>query len=166
MDDLLKLVDYTYQLRIPIFLRRLIPAGKAEHESLVALRDYEVFRKKLARYLSDPQGLVQGHYISQKLHSPRIQLPFEWHDCSAGHRGMVILPDGKIQTCGFLGPAGESHVGKVPEESFSAIWERLLESDHMRCLRGTLLSFNWATIGPKTNCLAIALSCAREEGGA
>jgi MoaA/NifB/PqqE/SkfB family radical SAM enzyme len=160
LSDIPRLVAYFFEREVPVFLRRLIPTGRATsapNEMLTAL-EYEELRSTLSRYLSDPRGLVQGHYLNERKDQMRIQLPFARYGCSAGHRGMVILPDGKVQTCGFLGPAGERHLGKVPMEPFSVIWRRLLESGHIQSLREKLIPFNALTKGPCTNCLAIAIS--------
>ncbi|MBI5449271.1 radical SAM protein [Candidatus Gottesmanbacteria bacterium] len=157
LSDLPQLVDMIYRLEIPIFLRRLIPSGRADHQEMLNAQEYAQLRKFLADYLSDPRGLVQGHYLAQRDHTPRISLPFQRRDCSAGQRGMVILPNGKVQTCGFLGPMGETYVGTVPAEHFADVWQRLCNSDHIPCLQSLLPEFNRTTNGPKTNCLAMAL---------
>jgi AdoMet-dependent heme synthase len=160
MHDVPQLVDYFFERGIGMFLRRLIPTGRASssNSEMLTAAEYEYLRRTLGLYLSDPRGLVQGHYLVERTEQPRIQLPFVRHGCSAGHRGMVILPDGKVQTCGFLGPAGERHFGVVPTEAFSLIWRRLVESGHIQSLRDKLIPFNTKTKGPCTNCLAIALS--------
>jgi MoaA/NifB/PqqE/SkfB family radical SAM enzyme len=160
IHDIYGLVRHFFECEIGVFLRRLIPTGRASlsNNEMLTAADYEDLRQALRHYLSDPRGLVQGHYLVERAEPTRIQLPFARHGCSAGHRGMVILPNGKIQTCGFLGPAGERHLGRVPWEPFSAIWRRLLESGHIESLREKLLPFNAITKGPCTNCLAIAIS--------
>ena len=89
---------------------------------MLSAHEYDLLRERLKPFLSDPRGLVDGHYLSRKAVMPRIIIPFKRRDCSAGHRGMVILPDGRMQTCGFLGPLGEASVGCVPNESISDIW--------------------------------------------
>lgn len=165
LSDLPQLVDLIYRLEIPIFLRRLIPAGRADYQEMLSAQEYAQLKKLLASYLSDQRGLVQGHYLAQRAYTPRISLPFERHDCSAGQRGMVILPNGKVQTCGFLGPMGEAYVGVVPAESFANVWRRLCGSDHIACHRALVPEFNQTTNGPQTNCLAIALSGKMERSG-
>ena len=126
---------------------------------MMSADDYRLFDQRLTQILGDRRYLVEGHYLSLAAPvTPRIQLPFARKFCSAGHRGMVILPTGQIQTCGFLGPLGEKALGKVPEERFSEIWKRLSNSDPMAELESNLPLHNARTQGPATNCLAIALA--------
>lgn len=70
---------------------------------------------------------------------------------------MVILPDGRIQTCGFLGPLGETSIGQVPDEYMADIWRRLDSSSRIEDLERNLEPYNTNTTGPETNCLAVAL---------
>jgi len=159
-DELVPLVDYFYKLGIHMYLRRLIPAGRGAasvNEMLTAV-EYQQLKERLKPYLEDPRGLIEGHYLGEKLFKPRISLPFENKGCSAGHRGIVILPNGKVQTCGFLGPLGEKSLGEAHKEPFWKIWKRLLESEHIAKLRTLLEPHNKTTAGPCTNCLAIALA--------
>lgn len=159
--DILDLAKYLYDRNIPLFIRRLIPSGRAldMSEEMLSKEDYEQVRLKLEPLLVDPRGLTQGHYLGEeKPVQTRIALPFRRSNCSAGHRGMVILPTGEMHTCGFLGPLGEKSVGRIDNESMSVIWKRLLVSDHIAKLESKLKSHNQCSTGPCTNCLAIALA--------
>ncbi len=160
LQDIEPFVEFLSNAGIAVFLRRLIISGRAANaaEEMVTEHEYALLRDKLHPYLNDPRGLVDGHYLSEKKIKTRIPLPFSRKECSAGHRGMVILPDGSVQSCGFLGPLGELSVGRVPIERFADIWRRLIESDHISLLERNLSSFNNNTFGPKTNCLAVALA--------
>ena len=124
--------------------------------------DYASLREKLQPFLSDKRGLVRGHYLKDDKVTTRIKLPFERHSCSAGHRGLVVLPNGQVQTCGFLGPLGEPSIGDLKTESLALLWERLVQSQHIASLRSLLPAHNAGTCGPKTNCLAISLADQRE----
>ena len=158
--DTIELAKYLYSRDISLFIRRLIPSGRAldMSDEMLSKDEYENVRTQLLPYLEDPRGLTQGHYLSEKEIKTRIPLPFRRSNCSAGHRGMVILPNGEIQTCGFLGPLGEQSVGKIPDESLVTIWKRLLLSNHISSLEKNLEPHNKCSTGPCTNCLAIALA--------
>jgi MoaA/NifB/PqqE/SkfB family radical SAM enzyme len=161
ISDTIELAKYLYDRGIPLFIRRLIPSGRAWDMSreMLSKDDYENVRIQLLSYLEDPRGLTQGHYLGEeKAVQTMIPLPFQRNNCSAGHRGMVILPTGDIHTCGFLGPLGEKPVSKVPDESMAVIWKRLLMSDHISSLEKNLVPHNRCSAGPCTNCLAIALA--------
>lgn len=158
--DIIELAQYLYAREIPLFIRRLIPSGRASDmlDEMLSKDDYENVRIRLLPYLKDPHGLTQGHYLGEKWIETRISLPFRRNNCSAGHRGMVILPNGEMQTCGFLGPLGEQSVGKIPNESLATIWKRLLLSNHITSLEKNLVPHNKCSVGPCTNCLAVALA--------
>lgn len=160
MPDIEALVGYFFHRRIPVFIRRLILSGRAVGATVEMLseREYVHVREKLRDYLTDTNGLLDGHYLRERRAETRIKLPFRRKECSAGHRGLVILSDGKVQTCGFLGPLGEPGVGSVLAERFSGIWSRLISSRHMAGLEASLDPYNQQTIGPKTDCLAVAMA--------
>ncbi len=160
LDDIPQLVDFFFQRGISMYLRRLIPSGRATNASteMLTATEYEALKEQLSPYLSDPRGLISGHYLEGHKTQPRINLPFQRFGCSAGHRGLVLLPNGNVQTCGFLGPLGEQSVGKIHQEKLLTIWRRLLGSSHTDNLRAKLPDYNSTTCGPCTNCLAIALA--------
>lgn len=160
VPDIETLVDYFFHRRISVFIRRFILSGRAGGATVEMLseREYVDVRERLSNYLADKGGLIDGHYLRERRIQTRIKLPFHRKECSAGHRGLVILPDGKVQTCGFLGPLGEPSVGSVPVERFSGIWSRLVSSRHMTDLEASLASYNQQTAGPKTNCLAVVMA--------
>ena len=162
-QSVLALVELLTLRDIPVMLRRLIPSGRATHSSgeMLSAEDYSRLREVLKPHLEDGRRLVAGHYLGGTHQEPRFRPLFGIKDCSAGHRGMVILPTGHIQTCGFLAPLGEASVGQVPTERFSSIWQRLTNSDHIERLEDNLAPHNETTCGPVTNCLAIALASTR-----
>lgn len=161
LADLRPLLEQMAERGIPVFVRRLITAGRAaetQKEMLTAVQ-YEGLRSELRHLLGDPRGLIDGHHLSN--HPPivtRIPLPFERKDCSAGQRGLVVLPNGNVQTCGFLGPLGEPSIGSLRSERLKDIWQRLSVSGHIERLGRALAPYNCSTQCPKTNCLAIALA--------
>jgi MoaA/NifB/PqqE/SkfB family radical SAM enzyme len=161
MEDMSLLVQDLHDQNLAVFVRRLIPAGRANGMSpdMLSREEYAMFEKRVAHLLDDPHGLIKGHYLREG-NEPlsRIELPFQRHGCSAGHRGLVVLPNGKVQTCGFLGPLGERSVGILPSEKLSVVWRRLIASKHIESLRALLPNHNAKGCGPCTNCLAIALA--------
>ncbi|MDQ5969141.1 MAG: Radical domain protein [Patescibacteria group bacterium] len=160
IEEVVRVVQCFSDIDVPVMIRRLIPAGRADNMSneMLTQGEYNALRLRLEPLTSDPTKKVRGHYIKSDKVEPRIRLPFERQACSAGHRGMVVLPDGNVQTCGFLGPLGEPSVGDVSTEKFSDIWHRLVDSEHIESMRSLLPGYNATTVGPKTNCLAIALA--------
>ncbi len=159
-DEVVALVEYLYDLGVAVFIRRLIPSGRADemNSEMLTRSDYLRLASKLEKQLQDPRGLVRGHYLAETEVRTRIVLPFVRYNCSAGTRGLVILPNGRVQTCGFLGPLGEVSVGNLRKESLATVWQRLTESNHIEQLRSNLPAHNTRTSGPCTNCLAIALA--------
>lgn len=160
LSDMSKLVKFLHEIGVSVFIRRLILSGRASAtpNEMLTSTEYSVLRKSLQTYLDDSKGLVDGHYLKERRVQMRIILPFVRKDCSAGHRGLIILPDGRIQTCGFLGPLGETSIGRVPEEHMADIWQRLNNSSHIEDLEQNLEPYNKNTVGPPTNCLAVALT--------
>jgi len=160
VEEVVKVVQYFTDIDVPIMIRRLIPAGRANNMSneMLTEDEYKTLGKRLEPLTSDSTKNVRGHYIKSDVVKPRVRFPFERQACSAGHRGMVVLPNGDVQTCGFLGPLGEPSVGNVSVEGFSEIWHRLVGSEHIESMRSMLPGYNATTVGPKTNCLAIALA--------
>ncbi len=160
LEEVVRVTDYFFKREIPIMIRRLIPAGRADGmmAEMLTQGDYADLRRRLEDQLEDPRGLVRGHYLKDDKVAPRIQLPFTRHACSAGHRGLVILPGGAVQTCGFLGPLGERSPGNLKDVNLASLWKSLVESQHISNLRSLLRGHNAETTGPQTNCLAIALA--------
>src|SRR3989344_1606434 len=158
--DIPPLVASLAKQGIPVFMRRLILSGRActVTNEMLSAAEYADLRTALKSLLDDPHGLVDGHYLKERQITTRIPLPFTRKECSAGQRGLIILPDGRIQTCGFLGPLGETSIGRLPAETLVDVWKRLNSSTHIPMLECNLDPYNDSTTGPKTNCLAVALS--------
>ena len=153
-------VEYFFKKNIPVMIRRFIPAGRAVSMRTEALSsgEYKILREKLKKFIEDPRGIVRGHYLKDDEPITRMRLPFKRSSCSAGQRGIVVLPDGNIQMCGFLGPLGECSVGNVSKIGLFQIWKKIIISKRASVLRPLVDKYNFSTIGPQTNCLAIALA--------
>lgn len=163
-EEVVLLVDFLFNENIPIFIRRLIVSGRAinDFHEMLSEDEYQKLNERLGKYFDQGCHLVDGHYLSRKPLKTRIALPFLRNACSVGQRGLVILPDGRIQTCGFLGPLGEPSLGNISTESLSDIWHKLNNSDHVKKLENNLHDYNNNRMAsPETNCLAIALSMRR-----
>jgi len=160
LQEIPAIVGYFFERSVPIMIRRLIPSGRADGmvAEMLSREDYDSLRQKLHPFLVDKRGFVRGHYLNEDRVEPRIKLPFERQSCSAGHRGLVVLPNGLVQTCGFLGPLGETSPGNLKTESLQTVWGKLCNSEHIDSLRSLLPGYNLNTSGPRTNCLAIALA--------
>lgn len=160
LEKIVSLVEYFFKQEIPVFLRRFIPVGRlnnSANETLTA-NEYFVLKNTLASYLENKSSLIQGHYLHEVEIKTRINLPFVRQKCSVGSRGLVILPNGKVQTCGFLSSLGEQHIGFVPKEPMRIIWKRLLTSEYLNSLCKDLTEYNAQTTTCRTNCFAIAIA--------
>ncbi len=159
-EEVIRVAEYFSKRSVPVMIRRLIPAGRADDmtSEMLTKEDYSQLRERLDSLLSNPKVHLRGHYLKDDKVTRRITLPFSRNACSAGHRGLVVLPDGAVQTCGFLGPLGESSPGNLKTESLSVVWRRLVGSQHIETLQSLLPGYNAGTCGPETNCLAIALA--------
>ncbi|EKE11055.1 MAG: radical SAM protein [uncultured bacterium] len=157
ISSIVSVLELSSKLNIPIFLRRFVPSGRGMENQgeVLTANDYEKLRMDLEKYLLEPRGLVQGHYLAEKKAEIRASLPFTRYSCSAGQRGIIITPNGHVHTCGFLAMLGEKVLGKTPEEEISIIWKRLTESNHMEFLRKKLDLHNAGNEQIVTNCLAI-----------
>ncbi len=132
---------------VRLFIRRYIPSGRALGvlSEFPTKADYD----KLSIELQDlvAQGVVDGHYLSNK-HGV----------CSAGTSGFIILPDGRVKSCGFLSELGEDSYGNVRTQELSAIWSRVVTSRFLVESQATLQDWsNSHAELPRSNCPAIAL---------
>lgn len=159
LTDIPPLVTSLTEQDIPVFMRRFILAGRASSTTneMLSAAEYADLRTAIESLLDDPRAIVSGHYLKEKHITTRIPLPFARKECSAGHRGLVVLSDGRIQTCGFLEPLGEMSIGRLPADLLCDIWKRLNDSIHIPTLERNIGPYNNSTTGPRTNCLAIAL---------
>ncbi len=162
LPDLPALLEMLSSQNISVFMRRLILSGRATSSSpeMLTAEEYLELRRRLQDILKNSRGLIEGHYMSDpgNQSQSRIELPFNRKDCKAGQRGLVVLPDGNIQTCGFLAPLGERSVGLLPEQKLSDVWSKLGSSQHILDFEKQLIPYNESTLGPKTNCLAVAVA--------
>jgi len=159
LEDIPHLVDILVKREIPVFMRRFILSGRATDSSneMISAEQYAELRLSLKSFLENTDGYVDGHYMkSGRISTQRVKFPFVRKECSAGHRGLVISPDGAVQACGFLGPLGETSIGKLPSQTLAQIWEDLNTSNRIQTLERNLDPYNQKTTGSKTNCLAIA----------
>ena len=164
MEEIPYVVEYFFQRNIPIMIRRFIPSGRADDIKTEMLTevDYAILRNKLQSFLSNKKEIVKGHYLKDDKVGVRIKLPFERHSCSAGHRSLVILSEGNVQTCGFLSSFGEPPIGNLKKERLASLWQRLIESNYINSLRSLLLNYNTNNGYPKTNCIAVALTSVKK----
>lgn len=140
LDDVLGVVRMAEDEGLSIMLRRFIASGRVQGEMEIGIEwgEYVALRERLRPWLDAEHPFVDGHYLKDGVVEPRITLPFSRSACSAGQRGMVILPDGKVQSCGFLAPLGEPAVGRVSPHHLAEIWERLVTSRYLAERRAEL----------------------------
>lgn len=153
--DIINLMREMNSKQLPVFIRRFIESGRGNNQfsQVLTKEDYDKVREELKKELEG--RYIKGHYLSTGKVEPRIQLPFERRDCSAGQRGIVILPNGNIHTCGFLAAQGELALGNVREvENWTAFWNKLILDDPLKKLRRELQVYNSKSKVQPTTCLA------------
>lgn len=153
--DIIDLMRKMNSKQLPVFIRRFIESGRGNNQfsQVLTKEDYDKVREELKTELEGKY--IRGHYLNTEKIEPRIQLPFERRDCSAGQRGIVILPNGNIHTCGFLAAQGEPALGNVREvENWTAFWNELILKDPLKKLRRELQVYNSKSKVQPTTCLA------------
>lgn len=160
LDSVLSLTNELILAGNSVMIRRLIPSGRASEDwqEMLSQSDYRIVEDRLRLLYENHPGKLEGHYLFEKPVQTRIPLPFIRRGCSAGHRGMVVMPNGNVQTCGFLGPLGEQSMGKLPEISIRQIWDFLNSSSHIKDMQDLTHLYNETTVNPQTNCLAMGLA--------
>ena len=153
--DIIELMKELNSKHIYAFIRRFIESGRGDgqHTEVLSKEDYDNVRKQLENELKDK--FIKGHYLNDEPVSPRIELPFERYSCSAGQRGLVILPNGNIHTCGFLAAQGETPLMNVKNiVDWSEFWNNMIKLNPLKKLREELKVYNQNPNVQPTNCLA------------
>ena len=150
-----EVVRYFHDIGVHIFVRRLLPIGRARHNQRMFLTssDYEWLTNKLYSYLYESHSKVSGHYMHMPTATPRIALPFKRLSCSIAQRGLVIDPFGNIQLCGFMDRYKTGFVANVRNESLDSIWSRITYNDPISWLNNGLRRHN-TQADISTNCYA------------
>lgn len=137
---------------VGLFVRRYIPCGRSEGNTgeFLTWNDYRQLREQLKPLIDS--GMVDGHHLSAN------------HEiCSAGASGLVISPDGNVNSCGFLSMLGEPTYGDVRLEDLCAIWSRVVGSSFLR--GGCSHLKQWVVCHPDfpvTSCMAVAFGGSRQ----
>ena len=140
VTDVVPFVEMAVTEGLSVMLRRFIASGRGEHltQGGITWEEYEKLRQDLDPYLKNSQVHVDGHYLKSEQTPSRIPLPFQRSACSAGQRGLVILPDGHIQTCGFLAALGEPSYGNVVDTPISKLWKQTVTSRYLLTRRAMI----------------------------
>lgn len=140
LADVVPFVEMAVNEGLSVMLRRFIASGRGEHLTRggITWEEYEKLRQDLDPYLKNSQVHVDGHYLKSEQVASRIPLPFQRSACSAGQRGLVILPDGNIQTCGFLAALGEPSYGNVTDTPISKLWKQTVTSRYLLTRRAMI----------------------------
>lgn len=153
--DIINLMREMNSKQLPVFIRRFIESGRGagQFSQVLSKTDYDKVREELKNELNGKY--IKGHYLNDESVKPRIILPFERRACSAGQRGLVILPNGDIHTCGFLAAQGEKPLENIRRISdFSLFWYNIVQSDPLKELREELKLYNKKKNVQPTTCLA------------
>ena len=129
------LAEFFHQQGIKMFIRRLMPAGRAAADwkrRVLNQEQYAWLKDELQELLENPDGLVYGHYLREKKFRPRVKLPFLRSNCTVGQRALVIEPDGKIGLCGFL--KQNKFLFDVRTMELDKIWKSISEKDPIEAL--------------------------------
>jgi Predicted Fe-S oxidoreductases len=126
LADIPHVVQYAFDREIPIMIRRFILSGRAsDSKESLSPEEYLWLCKKLKPLLDDPKKLVRGHLLREDEIIPRINIPFGWCKCKAGRRGVAVMSDGIVYTCGFLPTMGIPSVGNLKSQRLSEVWKAL-----------------------------------------
>ena len=154
-SDIIELMKELNSKHISAFIRRFITSGRGDgqHSEVLTKEDYDNVRQQLENELQDK--FIKGHYLNDELIKPRIELPFERYSCSAGQRGLVILPNGNIHTCGFLAAQGERPLMNIRRvDNWTNFWNDMVDKNPLQNLRDELVVYNKKPNVQPTNCLA------------
>ena len=140
VEDVVPFVEMAIQERLSVMLRRFIASGRGARltQGGITWEKYEKLREDLEPYFKNPYVHIDGHYLKNEQTPSRIPLPFQRSACSAGQRGLVILPDGNIQTCGFLAALGEPAYGNVLHTPMSQLWKSTVTSRYLLTRRAMI----------------------------
>lgn len=155
------LTKYLHDNDVELFIRRYVPVGRSSKnasEFMLNHRHYNWLREELGPYLSNANGIVQGHYLKEVRAEPRIALPFVRNSCSVGQRALVVAANGEVQLCGFLSPDLVGHIANVRNNSLCEIWEKVVEQDFPCKLQTCMNSYNERNSFLQTNCHAISMN--------
>ena len=126
LTDIPYIVQYTFDRGIPVMIRRFILSGRAsDSKESLSSEEYLWLRDKLKPLLDSPKKLVRGHYLKEDEIVPRIKIPFGWCKCKAERRGIAVMSDGIVYTCGFLPTMGIPSVGDLKCQHLADIWQTL-----------------------------------------
>lgn len=158
IHEVYDLCEFILSKGVPVFLRRFIPSGRGSgsFHQILTQKEYDLLNQSLSPLIHQFGSLIQGHYINESPVLSRIPLPFKRKSCSAVHRGMVVLPNGKLSSCGFLAALGEGEIGDLQKESFLSIWRHLNEPQYVHTFESRVGKFNQSNPGPANGCLALA----------
>ena len=153
--DIIHLMREMDSKHLPVFIRRFIESGRGngQFSQVLTKEDYDRVRSELKTELEGKY--IKGHYLNNSSIKSRIKLPFERRDCSAGQRGLVILPNGDVHTCGFLAAQGEKPLENIRRISdWGVFWFNMIQSDPLKSLREELEVYNKKKNVQPTTCLA------------
>jgi len=148
-------VHYFHNIGVHVFIRRLLPIGRAQFNKEIFLTsdEYNWLADELHDYLYEQPAHVTGHYLQMIETRPRITLPFTRLPCSIAQRGLVIDPFGNIQLCGFMNHHKTGFIANVRNESLRSIWSRITHNDPIPWLNHGLRKYNRCA-DISTNCYA------------
>ncbi len=157
IEDVIKLAKEMNKNKITLFIRRFIESGRGEKlkNNMLTADDYNYVKKQLYNEIQTAK-YVNGHYLrnDEGVH-PRIKLPFLIRGCKAGQRALSIMPDGKIQLCGFLAPQGFLAIDNVKNvKNWRELWNKIQKMDRLKYLRDNLDKYNEQPNIQETYCLA------------
>lgn len=152
------LARYFHQEGIRMFIRRLMPQGRARADwtrSVLTVDEYEWLRTEMQDLLENPDKIIYGHYLRDKKFVSRITLPFVRRTCTIGQRALVVEANGDIGLCGFL--VQKRLRWNVRDMPLTEIWRQITVNDPFVLLKlnDALCEYN-ATHDLKTDCCAIA----------
>src|ERR1039458_1566891 len=113
LSEIPTLVRTFTSLAVRVMVRRYVASGRRSESPGQALSsaEYDTLRPLLLQDRRINQDLLEGHQIKTNTRAPRVPLPFKCRACSAGQRGIAVMPTGEVQTCGFMAALRETGFG-------------------------------------------------------
>jgi MoaA/NifB/PqqE/SkfB family radical SAM enzyme len=127
VSEIPTLVRRFTEFPVRVMVRRYIASGRAAQwpDQAPSSAEYDTLRRSLLQDNRINQDLLEGHHIKTNTTAPRVPLPFNRRPCSAGQRGIAVMPTGEVQTCGFMAALRECGFGWVHRESFLELWRHI-----------------------------------------
>lgn len=162
-DQIEKIIDFAKAKNVGLYIRRLIPIGRADLDNMVSQEDYLkavelVENQKIA-------GFNFGiHYETSEVPEFGIDMLDTSKKCSCAVRGLAISPNGDVFGCGLFVALGKKYCfGNLNQQTLDELWH---ESPKLQSIRHKVShSFCLKECVDKGSCLGSCLVMSEISGG-